>query len=146
MGNMENLKRGEATRFKSGSEAARINGRLGGLASGETRKIRSAAAKLAGLCPELTEKQLEQYARFGLDAGKVKLDVRTIMLMSLVRQGIQGDMDAVDRFFKYAGYLDEKVLVELLKIETAQADAAPDSEAVKIIRGYDGGVEVDDGT
>lgn len=41
MANEENLKKGKATQFRSGEEAARINGQKGGKASGESRNLKA---------------------------------------------------------------------------------------------------------
>ena len=53
--NDENLKKGKATQFRSGEEAARTNGAKGGIASGISRSFRSATKKRLREHPELFE-------------------------------------------------------------------------------------------
>lgn len=41
MANEQNLKNGKATQYRSGEEAARINGKKGGIASGKSRNLQA---------------------------------------------------------------------------------------------------------
>ena len=67
--NDENLLKGEATRFKSGEEAAR-NGRKGGIKSGITRRRKGASRKylkeLLAMTPCLNEKDMKLLEKMGV--------------------------------------------------------------------------------
>lgn len=61
----ENLKKGKATQFKSGQEAAE-SGRKGGIASGKSKRKKKALAEMARAFADLSvkaekKKQLEEY-------------------------------------------------------------------------------------
>lgn len=61
----ENLKKGKATQFKSGQEAAE-SGRKGGIASGKAKRKKKALAEMARAFADLSvkaekKKQLEEY-------------------------------------------------------------------------------------
>ena len=70
MANEENLKKGKATQYRSGDEAAKINGRKGGIASGKSRNLQARLkewAEKGGYELMLTMAQEE------IEAGNVKM-------------------------------------------------------------------------
>ena len=69
--NEENLKKGEATRFRSGEEAVR-NGRKGGKNSGVSRSFKSALKKKIWDNPELTEELIDMLLHAALEGGNMQ--------------------------------------------------------------------------
>lgn len=82
MANEKNLKKGKATQFKSGEEAAR-NGKKGGKASGKAKREKKTIQNI--LTAFLDDKiegnvQLEEIAeRFGIEASSSKKELFTIV-------------------------------------------------------------------
>lgn len=69
--NDENLKNGEATRFRSGEEAAK-NGRKGGRASGAVRGFKAALKKKIRDNPKLTEEFINTLLEMFLEDRNIK--------------------------------------------------------------------------
>ena len=89
--NEKNLEKGKATQFRSGDEAARINGSKGGIASGKTRSMKSIIKQLVAL-PLPVEKKKELLNK-GIEAD----DVITAIGAEVVLLALSGDLDAYDR-------------------------------------------------
>ena len=89
--NEKNLEKGKATQFRSGEEAARINGAKGGIASGKTRSMKSIIKRLVAL-PIPVEKKTELLNK-GIEAD----DIITAIGAEVVLLALSGDLDAYDR-------------------------------------------------
>lgn len=89
--NEKNLEKGKATQFRSGEEAARINGAKGGIASGKTRSMNSIMKRLVAL-PIPVEKKTEL-----LNKGIKADDIKTAIGAEVVLRALSGDLDAYDR-------------------------------------------------
>lgn len=102
--NDENLKRGEATRFKSGEEAAR-NGHKGGIASGKARRkkrdMREAAKVL--LDAEVKNSRLRRKMKDnGIDDDD--LTNQMAVLLSMFMSAVNGNVRAAEFLRDIAGY------------------------------------------
>ena len=89
--NEKNLEKGKATQFRSGDEAAKINGAKGGKASGKTRSMKSIIKRLVAL-PIPVEKKTELLNK-GIEAD----DIITAIGAEVVLLALSGDLDAYDR-------------------------------------------------
>ena len=70
MANEENLKKGKATQYRSGDEAAKINGRKGGIASGKSRNLQ---ARLKEWAEKGGYELMLLMAQEEIEAGNVKM-------------------------------------------------------------------------
>ena len=95
--NEKNLEKGKATQFRSGEEAARINGAKGGIASGKTRSMKSIIKRLVAL-PIPVEKKTELLNK-GIEAD----DIITAIGAEVVLLALSGDLDAYDRVIAMLG-------------------------------------------
>ena len=93
--NDENLKKGKATQFRSGEEAARTNGAKGGKASGISRNFRSATKKRLREHPELFE------------------DIITM----LMEKSLDGDLKAFELILELSGESPKQMELALKKRE-----------------------------
>ena len=83
MANEENLKKGAATRFKSGEEAA-ANGRKGGIASGESKRKRKALRECLEELLAMEQKDKKGKTITGADA----------ITAALFKKAMNGDISA----------------------------------------------------
>ena len=94
MANAENLKKGEATQFRSGEEAARSGGK-GGVASGAARrrkKSMKAAAKMLLDMP-VTSKELQQKMKLlGVPEGDSSYQMA--VMVAMLNQAMKGNVKA----------------------------------------------------
>lgn len=101
--NNENLKKGEATQFRSGEEAAR-SGRDGGRASGETRRrrklLRESIMEAADIVATLTDDERQRI----IDAGGELPTNREAFVAALWHMARQNSKD---------GTADRKLLMEV---------------------------------
>ena len=95
--NEKNLEKGKATQFRSGEEAARINGAKGGIASGKTRSMNSIMNRLVAL-PIPVEKKTELLKK-GIEA----YDVKTAIAAEVMLRALSGDLNAFDRVIAMLG-------------------------------------------
>lgn len=111
MPNEENLKKGKATQFRSGEEAAKA-GRKGGIASGVSRSFRSAVKKRIKEHPELIQDALDMLEGRMLD----------------------GDLKAFELFLELSGESAKQMEITLkkqelkLKKDMLQTGAAGEAE------------------
>ena len=89
--NEKNLEKGKATQFRSGDEAARINGAKGGVASGKTRSMKSIIKRLVALPLPLDKKK--ELLNKGIEAD----DIITAIGAEVVLLALSGDLNAYDR-------------------------------------------------
>ena len=89
--NEKNLEKGKATQFRSGEEAARINGAKGGIASGKTRSMKSIIKRLVALPLPLDKKK--ELLNKGIEAD----DIITAIGAEVVLLALSGDLNAYDR-------------------------------------------------
>lgn len=125
MGNEENLKKGEAFRFRSGEEAARA-GSIGGRKSAQVRKkrkaMKTALSELLTLPPDSEEAQAALAGIVGLDDA----DNQTAVLAGLMKAAMGGDVKAVQELRNILGESrdtaaeakERKARVEKLQTET----------------------------
>jgi len=102
---LKNLEKGKATRFKSGDQAARENGRKGGKKSQEVQKAKRDAAALAGMLLNLSPKMPELVVKQVKDMGiKEKApDALTIALSAQMRKALAGDQSALKFMLELSG-------------------------------------------
>ena len=94
MANAENLKKGEATQFRSGEEAAR-NGGKGGVASGASRRRKKSmkAALKTMLDMPVTSKELQQKMRLlGVPDGDSTYQMA--VMVAMLNQAMKGNVKA----------------------------------------------------
>ena len=89
--NQKNLDKGKATQFRSGDEAARINGAKGGVASGKTRSMKGIIKRLVALPLPLDKKK--ELLNKGIEAD----DIITAIGAEVVLLALSGDLNAYDR-------------------------------------------------
>lgn len=101
MANEKNLKKGKATQFHSGEEAAR-NGKKGGKASGRKKREQKAYKEIAKavLSAKIEDEELlAMAAQFGVK----KLDVKTLTFLGMVKAAADGSHNAFDRLLELTG-------------------------------------------
>lgn len=123
---LNNQKKGKATQFRSGKEAAE-NGRKGGIASGQARREKKTIQVLIN---ELLDKEVNQSPQFekiaaklGVEGNKSIKEVFTLIcLLNSVKSGNLGDLEKLCKLLgedttqeHNNGILDE--LAEYLKNE-----------------------------
>lgn len=86
---LENLKKGKKTQFKSGDEAARINGSKGGKAYGRNNSIRKLAKEMLSATPEVGDGTLRQLKQLGFNAETP--DLQTLILARIGAMAIGKD-------------------------------------------------------
>lgn len=104
MANDKNLENGRATQFRSGEEAAR-NGRIGGVASGASRRRKRSLKEAADLylsMPVRDKRKLNAIIRDGLEAEDV--DNQMAIIVGLTKVAQEGDFKSAKVLF---GLLDE---------------------------------------
>lgn len=116
--NDENLKHGEATRFRSGEEAAK-NGRKGGKASGAVRGFRAAFKKRMRENPELIDAVL--------DALEAAVDEGNVNAIKLALELSGEGYDDLDKKLKRAQI--EKIKAETDAIRRRADNGVPASES-----------------
>ena len=89
--NEKNLEKGKATQFRSGDEAAKINGAKGGVASGKTRSMKGIIKRLVALPLPLDKKK--ELLNKGIEAD----DIITAIGAEVVLLALSGDLNAYDR-------------------------------------------------
>lgn len=103
MANEKNLKKGVATQYRSGEEAAR-NGRKGGIASGESRRKRKTLAEsmkdLLDL-PISTARDYNAVAKMGIDPENI--DNSQLIVIALFNRAKSGDVSAIKELKKMIG-------------------------------------------
>lgn len=102
--NDENLKRGEATQFRSGKEAAR-NGHKGGIASGKARRKKRDMREAAKVLLD-TEVKNSRLRRKMKDNGIDDDDLTNQMavLLSMFMSAVNGNVRAAEFLRDIAGY------------------------------------------
>lgn len=99
MANNENLKKGELTQFRSGEEAAR-NGKKGGKASGETRRVRRDMKESLNILLSLAVKSgevIDPNDKSILSEVKGKnLTVSDAILVAQIQKALKGDLKAAE--------------------------------------------------
>ena len=131
--NEKNLEKGKATQFRSGDEAARINGANGGVASGKTRSMKGIIKRLVALPLPLDKKK--ELLNKGIEAD----DIITAIGAEVVLLALSGDLNAYDRVI--AMLSDDIKHEELalrkrelkLKEKAASEKTADASEEVRIV-------------
>ena len=121
--NDENLKKGEATRFKSGEKAAEA-GRKGGIASGESKRLQKDIQKAFRA---IFEAEIPSgKAKEALEALELPPDMFNGMLYGITRRAIQGDPRAFDLVMKYSGHdrLREAEIAERTRDSNSEDKAA----------------------
>ncbi len=101
MANEKNLKKGKATQFKSGEEAAR-NGKKGGVASGKSKRLQKTYREIAKavLSAKIKDEEITAIAQqFGIEEP----DVKTITFLGMVRAAAGGSHNAFDRLMELTG-------------------------------------------
>ena len=88
MANIENLKKGEATRFKSGEEAVK-NGRKGGIASGEAKRTKKSFR-------EHMEILLERLEKTGEADGDEVVTRKELLVEKAIRRAMAEDVSTKD--------------------------------------------------
>lgn len=92
---LENLKKGQSKQYRSGDEAAR-NGKKGGKASGQSRRIKKTFSEIAkdlGSCTITEGSVLEQFKAYGVDS-KEGLALSTATVAGQYIAGIKGNTNA----------------------------------------------------
>lgn len=117
--NEENLKKGKATQFKSGEEAAK-SGRKGGIASGKSRKAQKTMREAAQIALEMTvgtgkKVDIEAIKSLAKVNGK-NITVQDALILTLVKNGLAGNMKAL------------KMLIELTETSNQAGATAADDE------------------
>lgn len=117
--NEENLKKGKATQFKSGEEAAK-SGRKGGIASGKSRKAKKTMREAAQIALELTvgtgkKVDIEAIKSLAKVNGK-NITVQDALILTLVKNGLAGNMKALE------------MLIELTETSNQAGATAADDE------------------
>lgn len=102
--NDENLKKGEATQFKSGEEAAK-NGRAGGIASGEARQRRKTYREIA-----------MEIGRLPSDELKSMTNDEAVMV-ALYKKAKSGSVPAIDKLLNLFGEMVFKGEFQLSPME-----------------------------
>ncbi|MDE5884409.1 MAG: hypothetical protein K2H29_04950 [Oscillospiraceae bacterium] len=116
--NDENLKKGKATQFRSGEEAARTNGAKGGIASGISRSFRSATKKRLREHPELFEE----------------------IITMLMEKSLDGDLKAFELVLELSGESPKQMELALkkrelkLKEQAMQAGATGEQELPALLK------------
>ena len=116
--NDENLKKGKATQFRSGEEAARTNGAKGGKASGISRSFRSATKKRLREHPELFEE----------------------IITMLMEKSLDGDLKAFELILELSGESPKQMELALkkrelkLKEQAMQAGATGEQELPALLQ------------
>ena len=105
--NDENLKKGKATQFRSGEEAARTNGAKGGKASGVSRSFRSATKKRLREHPELFEE----------------------IITMLIDKTLNSDLKALELLIELSGESPKQMEIALKKRELKLKEQAMQSGA-----------------
>lgn len=113
MANEKNLKKGKATQYRSGEEAAR-NGRKGGKESGKKRREQKAYREIARavLSAEINDEELLEFAaKFGIE----KPDVKTITLLGMIKAAAEGSHNAFDRLLLLTGEKEKDENADVMK-------------------------------
>lgn len=135
MANDENLKKGAATQFRSGEEAAR-NGRKGGIQSGINRRKKCASRKylkeLLAIQPKLTDKDLKLLEKMGVKELE-GIDNEFLITMAMLAKAKDGDLRAYDMVHEYLAE-DPHTLFEEKRLEVQK-------EAVAALKNSDGFME-----
>lgn len=157
---LENLKKGKKTQFKSGDEAARINGSKGGKAYGRNNSIRKLAREMLNSTPDVGDGTLRQLKQLGINADTP--DLQTLILARIGAMAIGKDsrlaLQATQMLLEIAGNdvrsmiaaEDHEIQRDRLEVERERMERGNpvnrEEECSKIIIAADGGIEVDDGT
>lgn len=117
--NEENLKKGKATQFKSGEEAAK-SGRKGGIASGKSRKAKKTMREAAQIALEMTvgkgkKVDIEAIKSLANVNGK-NITVQDALILTLVKNGLAGNTRALE------------MLIELTETSNQAGATAADDE------------------
>lgn len=101
MANVENLKKGKATQFKSGEQAAEC-GRKGGINSGKRKKEQKAYKELLSemFKTKVNDEKLKAFAEL---YGVEDADVKTLTLLGMVHAAIGGNHKAFDMLLEMSG-------------------------------------------
>lgn len=126
MANANNLKNGEATRFRTGEEQVEI-ARMGGIASGKARREKQKTQQILADLVSIKNKDIDMFkklaTKLGLD-GEISIhEVFTLTcLLNSVKSGNLGDLERLSKLLgednakeSNNGILDE--LTEYLKNE-----------------------------
>lgn len=111
MANDENLKKGVATQFKSGEDAAR-NGAKGGVASGAARRRKRRLQEAADLflsLPVTDQRISKKLVRRGLESGDI--DVQMAIIAALSDEAMKGNPKAA------------KILLDLIDDKQEEKDS-----------------------
>ena len=135
MANDQNL-----VRYQQGEAKARENGRKGGLACGVARRAkrdaRLAAQQVLNQHPDLAEKTLAAYQRYGMKKS-YKPDVRYVATLAAAKKAMNGDVRAYEFLAKLAGEnaTDARgnpvVGPDAMPLDDQPVPAALDSDAVR---------------
>ena len=135
MANDENLKKGVATQFTTGEEAARA-GHKGGVASGIARRKKYASRKFLKEVLAYTTKPKPGVKKTIEDMGgnpDVPLTVEQVMVLAVLRKCMAGDLRAVELVHEYLGE-DPRTLLEEKRLKVQK-------EAVSALKNSDGFME-----
>ena len=125
MANDENLKKGEATRFRAGEEQVRT-ARRGGIASGVARRKKFASRKflkeVLALEPKKTPDMIKTIEKLGGDPNCV-LTVEDVGVLALIKKYWAGDLRAYDMIHEYLGE-DAHTILEEKRIKMQQQAVA----------------------
>ena len=105
MANEENLKKGKATQFRSGEEAAR-NGKKGGIASGETRRKRKTMRETMELLASqpVTNKGIKKSIKSIVDGiDEDDMDMMLAATMGVFNAAIKGNVSAYEKIVEMLG-------------------------------------------
>ena len=98
------IENGKATQFKSGDEAARKCGSIGGIKSGETRRRKRSlrqAAELVMSLPVSDKRVKNKLKRMGIDTEDA--DNQTAVIVGLLGRAMTGDPKASALLFELLG-------------------------------------------
>lgn len=133
--NEENLKKGKATQFKSGEDAAR-KGQKGGIASGESKRAKKTMREVAQIALEMTVgkgKKVDIEAIKSLaDVNGKNITVQVALILTLVKNALAGNMKAL------------QMLLELIEASNQAGATAVDDELSASLRELAEGLESDE--
>ena len=121
MANEKNLKKGKATQFKSGEEAAR-NGRKGGIASGESKRERKTIQSLLNDFLDSNVKDQKSLKKLASSVGiKGDKSVKELVTVVCVLNTLQkGDVDKLQKICEILG--EDNNIQMLEDISEAEGD------------------------
>lgn len=92
-------------------EAAKRNGRKGGIAAGKARRerkrLQEEVEKILQLTPQISSRELNTYAKMGMSKAKKKYTIFEMGMLAMAVKFMKGDKDYAKFLLEIAGLLEQ---------------------------------------